>query len=69
MEYANATVSSEMENKVLSFQKQGKTVSYLAVDGQVSGDVVIGDRDQENQCKGYQGTAGRGHRSDYVDRR
>ncbi|MEH6746551.1 MAG: heavy metal translocating P-type ATPase [Maribacter arcticus] len=44
MEYANATVSSEMESEVQFFQKQGKTVSYLSIDSNVSGFVVIGDK-------------------------
>ncbi len=44
MESSKASVSSEMETEVQSFQKQGKTVSYLAVDGEVSGYVVIGDK-------------------------
>ncbi len=51
MKYANAVISSEMENKVQSFQKQGKTVSYLAVDGQVSGYVVIGDKIKKTSAK------------------
>lgn len=44
MAYANATISPEMETEVQSFQKQGKTVSYLAIDSVVSGYVVIGDK-------------------------
>ena len=44
MEYAKATVSSAMEKEAQSYQKQGKTVSYLAVDGKVAGYVVIGDK-------------------------
>ncbi|MDT0642521.1 heavy metal translocating P-type ATPase [Zunongwangia sp. F363] len=44
MEYANAFISSEMEREAQSFQKQGKTVSYLSIDGMVSGYVVIGDK-------------------------
>ncbi len=44
MEFTKASVSSEMATEVQSFQKQGKTVSYLAVDGEVSGYVVIGDK-------------------------
>ena len=44
MAYAKATISAEMEETVLSFQKQGKTVSYLAVDSQVAGYVVISDK-------------------------
>lgn len=44
MEYANASISSEMKQEAQSFQKQGKTVSYLSIDGMVSGYVVIGDK-------------------------
>ena len=51
MEYANATISSEMEAKAQSFQKQGKTVSYLAVDGEVAGYVVIGDKIKTTSAK------------------
>lgn len=51
MEYANATISSEMEAEAQSFQKQGKTVSYLAVDGKVAGYVVIGDKIKTTSAK------------------
>ncbi|MDQ7918293.1 heavy metal translocating P-type ATPase [Mesonia sp. MT50] len=51
MEYANANISSNMEAEAQSFQKQGKTVSYLAVDGEVSGYVVIGDKIKETSAK------------------
>tara|TARA_R110002073_G_scaffold220418_1_gene380556 strand:- start:39462 stop:41933 length:2472 start_codon:yes stop_codon:yes gene_type:complete len=44
MERANASISSVMEKEAQSFQKQGKTVSYLAIDNVVSGYVVIGDK-------------------------
>ncbi len=51
MEFAKAAISSEMETEVQSFQKQGKTVSYLAVDGKVSGFVVIGDKIKQTSAK------------------
>ena len=51
MEYAIAIVSSAMEKEVQSFQRQGKTVSYLAVDGKVAGYVVIGDRIKSTSAK------------------
>jgi Cu+-exporting ATPase len=51
MEYANASIASEMENEALSFQKQGKTVSFLAVAGNVAGYVVIGDKIKETSAK------------------
>ncbi|WP_298504553.1 heavy metal translocating P-type ATPase [uncultured Maribacter sp.] len=51
MEYAQAKITSEMEAEVKSFQKQGKTVSYLAVNGDVVGYVVIGDKIKETSAK------------------
>jgi Cu2+-exporting ATPase len=51
MAYAKATISSEMEAEAQSFQKQGKTVSYLSIDGEVSGYVVIGDRIKQTSAK------------------
>ncbi|WP_430905758.1 heavy metal translocating P-type ATPase [Maribacter sp. 2-571] len=51
MEYANATILSAMEAEAQSFQKQGKTVSYLAVDGHVSGYVVIRDKIKSTSAK------------------
>ncbi|WP_213521992.1 heavy metal translocating P-type ATPase [Nonlabens sp.] len=51
MEYAKASIASEMETEVQSFQKQGKTVSYLAIDGEVSGYVVIGDQIKATSAK------------------
>ena len=44
MAYAKAAISSKMEEIVQGYQKQGKTVSYLAVDSQVAGYVVISDK-------------------------
>ncbi|MGB6150568.1 MAG: heavy metal translocating P-type ATPase [Pricia sp.] len=51
MEYAKASISSEMETEAQSFQKKGKTVSYLAVDGKVAGYVVIGDKIKKTSAK------------------
>ncbi len=51
MEYAKATISIVMRDKAQSFQKQGKTVSYLSVDGEVAGYVVIGDKIKETSAK------------------
>ncbi|WP_124979852.1 heavy metal translocating P-type ATPase [Nonlabens xiamenensis] len=51
MEQANATLTEAMENEAQSYQKQGKTVSYLAVEGQVLGYVVIGDKIKETSAK------------------
>jgi Cu2+-exporting ATPase len=44
MEYANATIRPEMENEAKNYQTQGKTVSYLSIDKEVVGYVVIGDK-------------------------
>ena len=41
MDYANANLSSEMETEAQSFQKQGKTVSYLSVDGKVLATLLL----------------------------
>ncbi len=51
MEYANAELSSEMETEAQRFQKQGKTVSYLSIDGKVAGYVVIGDKIKPTSAK------------------
>ncbi|TDS19050.1 Cu2+-exporting ATPase [Maribacter caenipelagi] len=51
MEKGNTTVSEAMEEEAQSYQKQGKTVSYLAVEGQVAGYVVIGDKIKETSAK------------------
>lgn len=44
MEYAKAIISSGMKEEAKIYQKQGKTVSFLAINGKVSGYVVIGDK-------------------------
>ena len=51
MEYAKAELSSEMESEAQNFQKQGKTVSYLSVEGKVAGYVVIGDKIKATSAK------------------
>ncbi|WP_223550820.1 heavy metal translocating P-type ATPase [Aestuariivivens sp. NBU2969] len=51
MEYANALVTPIMEEEAKSYQKQGKTVSYLAIDNNVVGYVVIGDKIKETSAK------------------
>ncbi|WKD24483.1 heavy metal translocating P-type ATPase [Pseudoalteromonas sp. KG3] len=51
MEHANATIYSAMTAEAQSFQKQGKTVSYLAIDGEVAGYVVIGDKVKATSAK------------------
>ncbi|MEZ4792423.1 MAG: heavy metal translocating P-type ATPase [Gelidibacter sp.] len=51
MQHANAEISSEMEEEAKSYQKQGKTVSFLAIDKTVVGYVVIGDKIKETSAK------------------
>ncbi|MAD96805.1 MAG: copper-translocating P-type ATPase [Flavobacteriaceae bacterium] len=51
MEYAKAVITSKMQEEAKSFQKQGKTVSYLAIDNTVVGYVVIGDKIKETSVK------------------
>lgn len=51
MEVANAKLSEAMENEAQTFQKQGKTISYLAIDGKVAGYVVIGDKIKKTSAK------------------
>ncbi len=51
MDYTNAKISEGKENKAQEFQKQGKTVSYLAVEGKVVGYVVIGDKIKDTSAK------------------
>jgi len=51
MDYANAEITSKMEEEAKAFQKQGKTVSYLSIDKTVTGYVVIGDKIKETSAK------------------
>ena len=51
MEYAKADISSTMNEEVKSYQKQGKTASYLAIDETVVGYVVIGDKIKDTSAK------------------
>lgn len=43
MEQVKATVSNDLENKIIAEQKLGKTVSYIAIDGLAVGFVSISD--------------------------
>ena len=47
MEQVNATVSDELENKIVAEQKLGKTVSYISIDGVALGFVTITDKRKE----------------------
>ncbi|MBA3603292.1 MAG: copper-translocating P-type ATPase, partial [Parachlamydiaceae bacterium] len=51
MEHANAEITSQMQEEAKTYQKQGKTVSYLSVDKSVVGYVVIGDKIKETSAK------------------
>jgi heavy metal translocating P-type ATPase len=51
MEYSKADITSEMAAKAKSYQNQGKTVSYLSIDKNVVGYVVIGDKIKETSAK------------------
>ena len=43
MEQVKATISDDLENKIISEQKLGKTVSYIAIDGVAVGFISITD--------------------------
>ncbi len=47
MEFVKAEINKEKDAEVKQFQKQGKTVSYLAIENEVVGYVVIGDKIKE----------------------
>ncbi|WP_412559966.1 heavy metal translocating P-type ATPase [Winogradskyella sp. MIT101101] len=51
MEYAKAKITSTMKEEAKTYQKKGKTVSYLAIDETVVGYVVIGDKIKETSAK------------------
>ena len=51
MAYAKADITSTMKEEAKTYQKQGKTVSYLAIDKTVVGYVVIGDKIKETSAK------------------
>ena len=51
MEYAKADITSKMESEAKSYQKQGKTVSYLSLDETVVGYVVMGDKIKETSAQ------------------
>lgn len=51
MEYANAVIDPTMHEAATTFQKQGKTVSYLSIDGSVVGYVVISDKIKETSAQ------------------
>lgn len=51
VEYANADLTTKMKEVAKTYQKEGKTVSYLVIDKAVVGYVVIGDKIKETSAK------------------
>ncbi|WP_053977116.1 heavy metal translocating P-type ATPase [Mangrovimonas xylaniphaga] len=51
MKEIGASITPEMEQEVQTFQEQGKTVSYLAMDAKVKGYVVTGDKIKDTSAK------------------
>lgn len=60
MNYANAAISSVIEEEVQKYQKQGKTVSYVAINKEVIGYVVIADKIKETSAKAIKELQNRG---------
>lgn len=60
MEYAKAEISSKMDEEAKAYQKQGKTVSYLAIDSTVVGYVVIGDKIKDTSAKAIKALQSKG---------
>ena len=60
MEKANAKLSDDMVNEVQAYQKQGKTVSYLAIEGETVGFVVISDKIKATSAKAIKELQDRG---------
>ncbi len=51
LEDENISIPEQVAQKAIEFQEQGKTVSYLAIEQEVSGLVVIGDRIKESSIQ------------------
>jgi Cu2+-exporting ATPase len=51
MDYAKADITSKMKDKAKTYQKQGKTVSYLSIDETAVGYIVIGDKIKDTSAK------------------
>ena len=51
MEYAHADITSQMKSKAETYQKQGKTVSYLSIGNSVVGYIVISDKIKKTSAK------------------
>ncbi|ALM07455.1 ATPase [Sediminicola sp. YIK13] len=51
MEHAGAVIPQDMGDEAKSFQRQGKTVSYLSIDKEGVGFIVIGDKIKQTSAK------------------
>ena len=51
MEHAGANLPADLKEEASTYQKQGKTVSFLSVGGETLGYVVIGDKIKETSKK------------------
>ncbi|WP_055445987.1 heavy metal translocating P-type ATPase [Lacinutrix mariniflava] len=60
MNYVNAEITPKMEQEAKTYQKQGKTVSFLSVDKKVVGYVVIGDKIKATSAKAIKALQDRG---------
>ncbi len=60
MERAGAGLTEEMVRETQKFQEQGKTISYLALDGAVAGYVVIGDKIKGTSAKAVRSLQAKG---------
>ncbi|WP_452218366.1 heavy metal translocating P-type ATPase [Lacinutrix undariae] len=60
MNHVNAEITPKMEEEAKTYQKQGKTVSFLSVDKKVVGYVVIGDKIKATSAKAIKALQDRG---------
>jgi Cu2+-exporting ATPase len=60
MEYVDAAITTNLRNEAQGYQKQGKTVSYLSIDGNAVGYVVIGDKIKSTSANAIKGLQDRG---------
>lgn len=60
LEYANVSISDEFKKQAESYQKKGKTVSYLSIDQDIAGYIVIGDKIKETSSKAIKQLQDRG---------
>ncbi|WP_274476166.1 heavy metal translocating P-type ATPase [Mangrovimonas aestuarii] len=60
IEHIGASLSDDIGQKASTYQNQGKTVSFLAVDKKVLGYVVIGDKIKETSARAITDLQGKG---------